>query len=144
LPIETEVSTYPSEPADAIAHPEALMRRIENVIGDLNEARNQAQDRIAKSQSKQKLRHQDKASIETYNIGDLVLLYRSALEKTWSHKLEEKWEGPYYIHHVLGNGAYKLRNQESKVLKKSVHGNRLKLYHHRSEVPTVIIEYLQP
>ena len=114
---------------------------MEKIIGDLNEARNQAQERIAKSQKKQQLRHDQAASLEHYNIGDLVLLYKSALEKTWSHKLEEKWEGPYYIHQVLGNGTYKLRNKESKVLKRPVHGNRLKLYHPRSEVPIVVVEY---
>jgi transposase InsO family protein len=141
LPIETEVHTYPAESASAISHQESLLRRMEQIVGDLLEARNQAQDRIAKSQSKQRLRHQDKAHIETYSIGDLVLMYRSALEKTWSHKLEEKWEGPYHIHQILGNGAYKLRNKESKVLRKSVHGNRLKLYHPRSEVPLVVIDY---
>ena len=141
LPIETNVHTYPSEPADAIELQESIIRRMESIIGDLEEARIQAQERIARSQKKQQSRHDETSVIEHYTIGDQVLVYRSALEKSWSHKLEEKWEGPYHIHEVLGNGAYKIRNKESKVLKRPVHGNRLKLYHSRSEVPTVIIEY---
>ena len=82
LPVETEVLSYPSEPVDTISLQEFVKRRMEQIIGNLHEARNQAQDRIEKSQSKQKLQYQDKVTIETYNIGDLVLLYRSALEKT--------------------------------------------------------------
>jgi Integrase zinc binding domain/Integrase core domain len=141
LPVETTIHTYPSEPADSINPEESIVRRMENIIGNLEEARIQAQERIARSQQKQQVRHDKNATLETYSIGNLVLLYRSALEKTWSHKLEEKWEGPYFIHETLRNGAYKLRNKEGKVLKRSVHGNRLKLYHSRSEVPTVVVEY---
>jgi len=72
--------------------------------------------------------------IESYSIGDKVLVFRSLLEGTRKGKLEEKWEGPYYIYDVLGNGAYKLRTLDNQVLKKKVHGNRLKLYHPRSEI----------
>ena len=56
---------------------------MESIIGDLEEAQIQAKERIAKSQQKQKARHDRKATLEHYSIGDLVLLYRSALEKTW-------------------------------------------------------------
>ncbi|CAG8592328.1 6403_t:CDS:2, partial [Diversispora eburnea] len=76
LSIETEITTYPSETADTIDYQDSLLKKMEQVIEDLQEAKNQAQDRIAKSQSKQQLRYQVKTTIETYNIGGLVLLYR--------------------------------------------------------------------
>jgi hypothetical protein len=98
LPIEIKINTYPSELADVIEHQESIIWRMEVIIGDLEEARIQAQERIARSQKKQKERHDKIATIKHYNIGDQVLVYRSALEKSWSHKLEEKWEGPFYIH----------------------------------------------
>ena len=56
-----------------------------------------------------------------------------------SAKLEEKWTGPFFVHDVLMTNNYKLRTIEGKVLKNSVHGNRLKLYNERQLEPVVII-----
>ncbi|CAH1771385.1 418_t:CDS:1, partial [Entrophospora sp. SA101] len=38
-------------------------------------------------------------------------------------KLEEKWEGPFYIHDIGLNRTYQLRNIEGKVRKRFVHAN---------------------
>ena len=50
------------------------------------------------------------------------------MENQLSGKLEDKWQGPYYIHDILGNGSYKLRQKNGMILSKHVHGNRLKTY----------------
>ncbi|CAI2180686.1 3748_t:CDS:2, partial [Funneliformis geosporum] len=42
------------------------------------------------------------------------------------NKLEELWKGPYIIHNVLGNGIYKIRIIDDKVLKIPVNSERLK------------------
>ena len=56
-------------------------------------------------------------------------------------KLEERWKGPYYIHADLGNGVYKLRTMERKILKVPINGARLKKYHQRAlPEPIVLIE----
>jgi hypothetical protein len=47
-------------------------------------------------------------------------------------KLEERWKGPYVIHENLGNGAYRLKATDGKVLKDPVNGERLKLYFQKS------------
>ena len=85
-------------------------------------------------QRKQKDRHDAKLRKEvTFHIGDLVLYYRAMLDKQWSEKLSPKWKGPFYIHNIIGNGAYKLRDLHGKVLKTPVNGNLLKRYHDRQE-----------
>ncbi|KAG9286070.1 hypothetical protein G9A89_022747 [Geosiphon pyriformis] len=63
-----------------------------------------------------------------FKIGDQVLLHRTKAEKQWSGKFDPKWDGPFHIHEVLGNGAYKLQLKD-RILKKVAHGNWLKIYH---------------
>jgi hypothetical protein len=68
------------------------------------------------------------------------LYYNAAKEKQWSGKLDEKWKGPYYIHEVLVNGAYKIKELDGRILKTPVNGELLKEYHSREGfVPYVVI-----
>ncbi|KAG9288542.1 hypothetical protein G9A89_006038 [Geosiphon pyriformis] len=60
-----------------------------------------------------------------FKVGNKVLLHRTKAEKQWSGKFEHKWDGPFYIHEILGNGSYKLR-LDDKILAKVAHGDRLK------------------
>lgn len=111
----------------------SLVHHVEHMIDNLPILRNKAQKQITDDQQKQKDRHDKKLRTEVpYNIGDQVLYYRAMLDKQWSNKLEPKWKGPYYIHSVLGNGAYKIREIDGKVLKAPVNGKYLKLYKDRS------------
>jgi hypothetical protein len=137
LPIELNIVTYPFEILNESQHEASVFRRIESIIGNLAEQRIQTVARVTKSQIYQKERHDKKFKIESYEIGDKVLLFHSQLDKSLSGKLEEKWLGPYYIHNTMGNGTYKLRTLEGKVLKRSAHGNRLKFYH---EQPSELIK----
>ncbi|KAG9291682.1 hypothetical protein G9A89_022101 [Geosiphon pyriformis] len=57
-------------------------------------------DNIQKSQETQKERHDT--------------------EKQWSGKFDPKWDGPFHIEEILGNGAYKLR-LDNKILTKAAH-----------------------
>jgi hypothetical protein len=67
-------------------------------------------------------------------------LYRAEKEKQWTGKLEDKWKGPYYIHTVLLNGSYKLREINGKVLKTPVNGRLLKIYFDREGwTPHIVI-----
>jgi len=63
-----------------------------------------------------------------YKISDQVLCKRTELGKAKKNKLEPLFEGPYYIHEVLGQGTYKIRNPSGRILKKIIHGNQLKRY----------------
>ena len=80
-----------------------------------------------------------KSTNNKLKIGDKVLLHRTDLQNNLSAKLMEKWIGPFYIHNVLPNNVYKLRNMDGKIIKGVIHGNRLKLFHEQILEPLVII-----
>ena len=101
---------------------------------------NQVQSNIKRSQNKQKERHDRNLANEyTFKVGELVLMYKSELQD--KKKLEERWKGPYYIHADLGNGVYKLRTMDRKILKTLINGARLKQYYQRAlPEPIIVIE----
>ncbi|GKG17508.1 hypothetical protein Tco_0362465, partial [Tanacetum coccineum] len=43
-----------------------------------------------------------------------------------SEKLSPKWEGPYEVTKALGNGAYKLRDRNGKLLQRTWNVRNLK------------------
>ncbi|HVH96007.1 MAG TPA: hypothetical protein VM682_03595, partial [Bacillus sp. (in: firmicutes)] len=97
--------------------------------------------RIEISQGQQKRRHDDKIKEETIlKIRDKVLLKDAAKEKQWSGKLSSKWKGPYYIHEIIGKGAYKLRTMDGKVLKTPYNVKHLKKYYDQKEkLPKIFV-----
>ena len=62
-----------------------------------------------------------------------MLYYRAMLDNQRSSKLEPKWKGLYYIHAIVGNGAYKLREMTGKVLVAPVNGKYIKEYQVRPD-----------
>ena len=118
----------------------SLAERIQEIVERLPKIRYQAKEEIKKSQTKQKKYHDQKYKMkEKYEIGDKVLYYNAAKEKTWSGKLEEKWKGPYYIHAIMLKGAYKLKEMEGRILKKPVNGELLKKYYSRENFEPMIV-----
>lgn len=119
---------------------ETINDRIQQLVDNVPQLRINAKERVTKAQEKQKeLYHQKLRKIINYEIGDKVLYYNAAKEKQWSGKLDPKWKGPYYIHQVLLNGAYKLRTTDGKVLVTPVNGTLLKLYHDRQNWEPMIV-----
>ena len=88
-----------------------------------------------------KRRHDGWVKEETkFEIGDKVLLKDAAKEKQYSGKLSSKWKGPYYIHEIIGKGAYKLRTLNGKVLKSSHNIKHLKKYFdQKNKLPLVFV-----
>ncbi|KAG9292170.1 hypothetical protein G9A89_000388, partial [Geosiphon pyriformis] len=76
---------------------------------------------IKHSQAQQKEWHNDKLPPVTnrFKIENKVLLHKTKAEKQWSEKFENKWDGPFFIHEVLGNGSYKLRLDDKILAKKN-------------------------
>ena len=64
-----------------------------------------------------------------FNEGDLVLYYKAFMDNRHTGKFEPKWKGPFIIHQVLPNEAYKLCTKEGQLLQTPINGNLLKLYH---------------
>jgi hypothetical protein len=108
---------------------EDLLKRIQRLTGKVNEDRLAVQDRIHIEQQRQKELHDSSLKEVKFKIGEFVLLYKSYLRG--KQKLEERWKGPYRIHEILGNGAYKIRTLDERILKTPVNSERLKRYHQR-------------
>ena len=95
---------------------------------------------IEKTQSKQKDFHDRKFKRkDNFHIGEKVLYYNVTKEKQWSGKLEDKWKGLYYIHEVLLNGSYKIKELDGRILKTPVNGEWLKLYNSRENFEPMVV-----
>ena len=118
----------------------AIIKRTYDLINLVDE-RIKALENIERSQEQQKNRHDIKIKKEVkFEIGDKILLKDAAKEKQWSGKLSPKWKGPYYIHEIIGKGAYKLRTLEGKVLKNPYNIKHLKKYFDRRDnIPLVYV-----
>ncbi|GBC36337.2 hypothetical protein GLOIN_2v1791704 [Rhizophagus irregularis DAOM 181602=DAOM 197198] len=107
-----------------------LSDRIVGLLEELPKIRHEAKEQILKSQIKQKEYHDRKIIKEhTFGIGDKILLYDKAKAQQLSGKLESKWLGPFYIHEILPNGAYRIKNIKGVIKKIPVNGELLKTYH---------------
>src|SRR6266498_2857741 len=102
---------------------------------------NQARENIKRSQEKQRLIHDKKIKEKLFKVGEKVLYYKAIKDKQWTGKLEENWKGPYYIHEILLNGAYKLKDDEGNIMRVPINGELLKHYYSREGyVPFIVIE----
>jgi Integrase zinc binding domain/Integrase core domain len=119
-----------------------MLDRLYQLTEELPTAQGTAQENIRKAQRKQKERFDLKAVRKRkFKIGDKVLTYDAARDKHFTGKLKPKWKGPYYIHDDLGNGAFKLRTMEGKLLAAPLNHFLLKPYFDREEwEPIILIE----
>ena len=122
---------------EEISEKDSLLKRTYDII-NLKEKRNEVLDIIEGTQEKQKKRHDEKIEEDKFEIGDKVLLKDTAKEKQWSGKLSQKWKGPYYIHQVIGKGAYKLRDMNGRVLKAARNIKHLKKYYDQKDLITKV------
>jgi hypothetical protein len=103
--------------------------RVIELIDDLPEVRNKAKLRIAQSQTRQKDRHDKNIKRpHGFQVGDKVLYFNVVLDHSHSGKFKPKWKGPFVIHQVLPNEAYKLITEGGQVLTTPINGNLLKRY----------------
>ena len=117
----------------------SIVHRICQVIDVLEPSIGLAQKNIEKSQQEQERRHTISSTAQQFQVGDLVLKYKHAKEK--QSKFLFKWVGPYTVHEVFGNSAYRLKTMDGKALKSTTNGNDLKKYHVKElPEPTIIIK----
>ncbi|CAB4404597.1 unnamed protein product [Rhizophagus irregularis] len=117
-----------------------MIKRIEYIIEELPIKRYEAKKNIKKAQEQQKKYH-DKIGKQKQNfqIEDKVLYFDTAKYKTYTGKLEEKWKGPYYIHEIIVNRSYKIKELNGRILKRPVNGKLLKEYFDREIFEPYII-----
>jgi hypothetical protein len=136
LPIDEEHLIIDEEPERQIL----LTERIEDLVNKVPGERYQAKENTEKSQIKQKEYHDKKIKKKSnFEIGEKVLYFNAAKEKQWSGKLEEKWKGPYYIHQIIMNGSYKIKELCGKVLITPVNGELLKKYYSRESFESYVV-----
>jgi len=142
LPIELQFETKFEKEVNI---EEQLLNRIFTLIDYLPEQISIAKQNINYSQEKSKERHDRKLrKIEQFEIGDKVLIYNMKHHAEHGNKFKPQWHKEwYYIHDTYQNGAYKLRNQQEQLLKKTFNSVQLKMFHERSLFePQVVIKYV--
>ncbi|GJR31759.1 reverse transcriptase domain-containing protein [Tanacetum coccineum] len=82
----------------------------------LEERREQAAIREARSKTKMEKYYKSKFRNMSFKLGNLVYRNNDASHLKDSGKLSPKWEGPYEVTKALGKGAYKLRGRNGKLL----------------------------
>jgi len=128
MPIDLKLPGYPVEIGFAGGFEDLYFRRLAQLVGPLIDDRQQAHRHIEVAQDKQKTRHDGKIQERKYAIGEKVLLRNFRAKK-----LDQKWQGPFYIHDIGMNGTYKLRNINGKVRKKMVHADQICPYCERAD-----------
>jgi hypothetical protein len=87
---------------------------LEDVIDQLDEARDVALLRSAKYQQALRRYHERNMRPREFHVGDLVL--RRVQGSKDRHKLSPPWEGPFIIHEVLQPGTYKIQYEDGRVV----------------------------
>ncbi|GKE29587.1 hypothetical protein Tco_1444971 [Tanacetum coccineum] len=85
----------------------------------LEERREQAAIRKAKSKAKMEKYYNSKVHSTSFKPGDLVYHSNDASHAKEVCKLGPKWEGTYEVAEALGKGAYKLRDRDGKQLERT-------------------------
>ncbi|GJR84406.1 hypothetical protein Tco_0155191 [Tanacetum coccineum] len=112
IPAEIGMPTLRTTKIDMVQNDEALEINL-----DLLEERKE-QEAICKARNKAKMEKYYKSKVHntSFKPGDLVYRNNDASHAKDSGKLSPKWVGPYKVTEELGNGAYKLRDRNGKLL----------------------------
>ncbi|GJS26738.1 reverse transcriptase domain-containing protein [Tanacetum coccineum] len=128
IPAEIGMPTLRTAEVDVVRNDEAL----EINLDLLEERREQAVIREAKSKRKMEKYYNAKVRSTSFKPGDLVYRNNDASHAEDGGKLGPKWEGPYEVTDALGKGAYKLRSRDGKQLPQTWNIRNLKkCYVHR-------------
>ncbi|GKA21154.1 reverse transcriptase domain-containing protein [Tanacetum coccineum] len=111
IPVEIGMPTYRTTVVDAIQNDEELQLNLDL----LEERRERAAIREAKAKLKMKYYN---ARVRDITLRPREFVYRSndASHAANGGKLGPNWEGPFEVTKALGDGAYKLRSTDGKIL----------------------------
>ena len=97
----------------------------------LEERKEKAAIQLAVYQQQLARAYNKKVNPRDFQVGDLVLRKVVGNKKDPREgKLGPNWEGPYRITSVLGNGAYRLEDNEGKALPRPWNTCNLKFFYH--------------
>lgn len=122
LPIDVDLLPNKSTSPDVFRH-------LQDLAAEFTVTREMAKENIKRAQAQQKEYHDRKAVQPTYKLGDRVWLTNVNKKKGLNPKLQEKYQGPYYIADVSDNNTYELRHCEThNPLKSRINAQRIKPY----------------
>ncbi|GJW56785.1 reverse transcriptase domain-containing protein, partial [Tanacetum coccineum] len=119
---EIGMPTLRTAEVDLVQNNEAL----EINLDLLEEKREQATIREAKSKAKMEKYYNSRVRSTSFKPGDLVYRNNDASRAEDTGKLGPKREGPYAVTKALGKGAYKLRDRDGKQLSRTWNVSNLK------------------
>ncbi|GKB89022.1 reverse transcriptase domain-containing protein [Tanacetum coccineum] len=122
IPAEIGMPTLRTAEVDLVQNNEAL----EINLDLLEERREQAAIREAKSKARMEKYYNSKVKNTSFKPGDLVYRNNDASRTKDTWKLGPKWEGPYEVTEALGKGTYKLRDRDGKQLPRTWNVSNLK------------------
>nr|GEV52552.1 reverse transcriptase domain-containing protein [Tanacetum cinerariifolium] len=108
IPTEIEMPTYRIAAVDVVNNDEELRLKLE--------CREHAAICEAKAKSKMTKYYNARVRDIAFKPGDFVYRSNDASHAVAGGKLGPKWEGPYEVTEALGNGAYKLRSMDGRIL----------------------------
>jgi hypothetical protein len=105
---------------------------LEDVIDQLDEARDVALLCCAKYQQALQRYHERNVRPREFHVGDLVLpRVQGSKDK---HKLSPPWEGSFIIHEVLRLGTYKIQYEDGRVISNAWNVEHLRPFYPRVTV----------
>ncbi|GKC79306.1 hypothetical protein Tco_1130080 [Tanacetum coccineum] len=122
IPAEIGMPTIRTRRVDLVQNNEAL----EINLDLLEERREEAAIREAKSKAKMEKYYNAKFQNTSFKPGDLVYRNNDTSRVEDTRKLGPKWEGSYEVTEALGKGAYKLRDRDGKQLLRTWNISNLK------------------
>ncbi|GBG84672.1 hypothetical protein CBR_g39047 [Chara braunii] len=114
FPIESFLTTWQKQDMKAMLSTEELLDLRARQIQAAKERVVEAVTSTADSRRADKVRwdKQSRVRKKPLEVGDIVLLYDSSLEKQWSRKLDNRWMGPYRIIKKTEHGAYEIEEMD--------------------------------
>ncbi|GKD25258.1 reverse transcriptase domain-containing protein [Tanacetum coccineum] len=112
IPAEIRMSTYKTAVVDVVHNDIEIRLNLDL----LEERRERAAIREAKAKLKMTRYYNTRVHGVTFKPGDYVYRSNETSYAMDEGKLGPKWEGPYEVTEVLGDGAYKLRSRDGAIL----------------------------
>ncbi|GJV09047.1 reverse transcriptase domain-containing protein [Tanacetum coccineum] len=125
IPAEIEMPTYRTAVVDVMHNNDEIKLNLDL----LEERRERAAIHKAKAKSKMTRYYNARVCGVTFKPGDYVYRSNEASHAMDKGKLGPKWEGPYEVTEVLGDGAYKLRSMDGAVLPRTWNIANLKKFY---------------
>ena len=104
-------------------------QQVHELIENISLAKEIAEENIKKHQQKYKERFDQNAKVPNFKLFDKVMIKTHKVPVGLSHKLVDKYQGPYFISELGPNYTYKIRDcKDRKEVKSFLNASQLKHY----------------